>query len=219
MTYPALEDAVFHCIKSGIRFPDEFYDWMAAKTEGYYNRVLDNLVKKLYNGTMDETEYVMTFSDLVSGQMRRAWNEGMRAVGLDPAKDMTDAMQSQLDDIIRSEREYILGFADAIESARANGDPIQPLLDRADLWTDQYNTTEGMAEIFCAADDSNFAWHYGGTSEHCEDCAAMVAVGVQSAVFWREQQANGIYPGSPDLECHGFNCQCLLESTDEPVDS
>ena len=56
------------------QYADELpFDVVTAwKTEAYYEKVLDRLVKKLYNGIMDELEFVMTFTDLVSGQMRRA---------------------------------------------------------------------------------------------------------------------------------------------------
>jgi hypothetical protein len=76
-----------------------------------------------------------------------------------------------------------------------------------------------MAEVFTAPDDQNYRWKYGDTIEHCESCSDMVAVGVQSAVYWRDQQAAGIYPQSPDLSCSGFHCDCELEPTDDPVES
>jgi predicted heme/steroid binding protein len=218
MTYPALEAAVYHCIKSGIQFPDEFWDWMAAKTEGYYSRVLTKAVRDLYNGKISDDDFLGIESRLLDGQIQRAWNEGMRAVGLDPAKDLTDAMEAQIKDIQDSEFSYLQGFIDAIDQARTDGTDIQTLLNRADMWSAQYSTTESMAEIFCAPDDLNFFWHYGQTEEHCEDCAMMVAAGVQSAVFWREKQTQGIYPQSPQLACHGFHCDCGLDSTDDPVE-
>jgi hypothetical protein len=217
--YPALGAAVFHCIKSGVKFPDEFWDWMAAKTEGYYNRVLSKAVRDLYNGDISEDDFLSIESRLLDGQIQRAWNEGMRNVGLDPQKDLTDAMAQEIKNIQDSEFSYLQGYIDAINKARTGGTPLQPLLDRADLWSSRYTDVASRAEIFSAPDDLNYFWKRGQTVESCSDCLAMVAVGVQSAVFWREKQAAGIYPQSPDLECHGFLCDCSLESTDDPVDS
>jgi len=59
-------------------------------------------------------------------------------------------------------------------------------------------------------EEQRYMWLVGPT-EHCDDCRNLNG-SVLTGPEWREL---GIYPQSRDLECRGFNCQCILEETDQ----
>lgn len=54
-------------------------------------------------------------------------------------------------------------------------------------------------------------WHTGATHEKCETCLAMVAKGpIPIAEFIEQYAGKGIIPGSGELACKGFHCDCYL---------
>jgi hypothetical protein len=183
----------------------------SIKTEAYYNRVLDRNIRQLYAGKMSEREFTDSLVDVIDAQFDRAWNEGMRDNGLDPAKDMTDEWAKILDERKVQELPYIEGFASDIAAAGKAGDPLDPLFTRADIWSGRYNEVVDLARVTTRPDD-RFKWVYGDT-EHCTDCERLNGI-VATGKDWGE---SGWAPQSQDLECHGFNCQCRLEPTDDPL--
>lgn len=56
--------------------------------------------------------------------------------------------------------------------------------------------------------EGSMGWTLGATEKHCSTCLEMSGKGVQPAEFWRDKQREGIYPGSPMLECTGLHCDC-----------
>jgi len=187
----------------------------AVKTEGYYARVLDRAVRDLYAGEMNEGEFIDEQIRLIEEQFRRAWNEGMRNVGLDPEKDLTDEWEMVLLEQIDKEQEFILDYADAIIEAREAAAPIDPLRGRVDLWVNRYPEMTHLAEITCGG-ESRLLWRLGATEEHCNTCYTLDGT-VATAEEW---EASGYHPqGAPNdkLECGGWRCDCSLEPTDEPA--
>lgn len=187
----------------------------AVKTEAYYLRVLSRAVRDLYNNRITSDDMLSEMLRLLDEQIVRAWNEGMRANALDPARDMTAEWEAEIRRIQDSEAGYTQGFVDAIVAAREAGKPIQPLLDRAGLWASRYADVMSRAQVLTAPKDLLMVWRYGDTVEHCATCSEMAGMGAKPASFWAEKQAEGIYPKSPELACHGFRCDCRLESVDE----
>src|SRR5512137_1880428 len=62
----------------------------ALKTEAYYNRALNQAVLEFYRDEMDAGEFIDEMIRLIEGQFERAWNEGSRDVGVDPADHTAD---------------------------------------------------------------------------------------------------------------------------------
>jgi hypothetical protein len=59
--------------------------------------------------------------------------------------------------------------------------------------------------------DIKMRWDFGDTIEHCDDCAQYVG-----KVFYRSQwDEAGAIPKSPELACHGIQCDCRLTPTTE----
>ena len=217
--YPRLKAAFDWCVEHDADMPCDLLDdlhILGVKTEAYYLRVLSKAVRDLYNDKTNSDDFLGTITRLLDEQIVRAWNEGMRLNDLNPTRDMKPEFEDEIRRIQDSEFSYVQGFMDAIEKARTDQTPIDPLLSRAELWAGRYSDVVSRAQVFTAAKDLYFRWVYGDTIEHCETCAAMAAEGIQPSTFWTEKQAAGIYPKSPELACNGFNCDCSMQAEDKP---
>ena len=214
MNYPALKAAVDLCIANGIQIPADVLEFMdSMKTEGHYLRVLAHVTRALYDGNATENDFLTAITTLLDEQMRRAWNEGMRANGLDPQLDMTDEWESLLQDIINNEFDFVEQFIADIITARENKDPIEPLLARVDLWAGRYTDVVNQSKLATAEPTDKFEWIYGDT-EHCSTCEQLNGL-VARAGEWEQ---SGLHPQQPPnglLTCGGWRCQCKLEPTDK----
>jgi hypothetical protein len=181
----------------------------ATKTYEYYSRVIDSLVRSLYRDEIDASEFSTTFAELINQQLTEAWYGGMRENGLDPIEEMEPKWQTILDDYILKEYDYILGFADDIVVARDEQSPIDPLLSRADIWSNRYNDVKNAAIV--ATGNQKLIWVYGDT-DHCVTCERLNGI-----VAWAEEwEEAGVVPQNPPnqrLSCGGWRCKCELIPT------
>lgn len=193
---------------------------LGAKTEGYFGDVIDRLVAQLYNGNMDELEFVQVLGDLIEGQVRDAWAEGALSTGITDMDTRAD-LQAQLASIVSDERQFVLRFADDIRAAEGydhlNGTNSLPgLLSRGELWAQRYVDARNQAVLATARDDAHVGWELGATEDHCDECAALDGQ-VLTAAAWR---ASGYHPQDPPnalLGCGGWRCDCRLTVTDLPL--
>lgn len=205
-----------YCLSKGV-YPDAHFMAIlsaldAKKTFEFFQNAIRRLVKSLYKGNVDEVEFVQVFEDLISGQLTRAWFEGMADNGL-TKEDMIEEWQASLDAIISEEFLRVYEFAQDIKAAsRLTGESIDPLLVRADLWANRYNDVVNQARLETADSKDRFEWVYG-EAEHCETCAALNGI----VAFGWEWEQSGFHPQQPPnplLDCGGWRCQCSLEPTD-----
>jgi hypothetical protein len=185
----------------------------ALKTQGFYERALNQAVRDLYNGRIPDSEFIDKQIYLVEEQFPRAWREGARDVDFNPA-NMTEGDTAILQERITAEQDHILDFAQAIMDAAKEGQPIDPLLARADLWAARYPEVVNAARVHFGG-RMHLVWNVGPT-EHCRNCLALDGV-VAEASEWEQARASGIYPKSPELACHGYNCACELNPTDDEI--
>ena len=185
----------------------------AVKTQAYFQRALWSYTRKFHAGEMDVSEFLDKFIGLVEDQARRAWNEGMRNVGLDP-KNITIPQRARLQEIINEEFNHVLDFASAIEQQRNDGKPVDPLRARVELWANRYPNIVNEAQAYCKPYDL-FRWEYGDTIDHCSSCAALNGV-VATGDNWRMSGVMPQNPPNPRLECGGWRCRCRLVPTTEP---
>lgn len=181
----------------------------ALKTVNYYERSLAGAIREFYQDG-DASAFIDEMVRLVEGQFRRAWNEGSRAVDVDP-KDHEQEDDDELQNHIDEELEFVLDFAQGIEDARIAGDPVKPYLDRVALWTNRYNEIVNAAQIWFGG-KLRLEWKLGATEEHCETCYQLNGI-IATAEAWEE---SGFQPqGAPNdmLECGGWRCDCSLEPT------
>lgn len=85
------------------------------------------------------------------------------------------------------------------------------LENRVSLWAGTAAGLYAMGMTFLEA-SQRLVWSYGGTIEHCEDCARLVGQ-VHTALEWR---LSGWRPQSRALSCGGWKCLCLFRKTNKP---
>ena len=179
-----------------------------AKTQGFYDQALRAAVRDFYNGNIDAFGFIDKCVYLITEQFTRAWNEGMRNIGLDPKKDMEPEWAEVLQKRIQEEINHVQQFAGDIESAAADKEnhPIRPLLDRVSMWSNRYNEVVSLSMATCGK--LKLEWIVGPT-EHCGDCAKLNGC-VDYAEDWT---ASGWLPQTSRLECGGYKCKCSLVPT------
>lgn len=214
-SYKALEDAFHYLIHRNIPIPDDLlHDLRVAgiKSQDYYEANLKRLVRSLYKGDIDELEFTFVFGDLITGQLTKAWNEGMLENGV-LEDDMTDEWRIMLGDIITQEKGQVGEYANAIISASMlTNEPIDPLLARASLWANRYQDVYNQAVIATADEKTKLEWVMGATEEHCSTCYALNGL-VAYAREWEEMAVKPQQPPNTMLECGGWRCQCSLQPT------
>jgi len=192
----ALRDAVDGCWE------------MVVKTQGFYDQALRSAVRDFYNGITDAFGFIDHVVYLVTEQFTRAWNEGMRNLGLDPKTDMEPEWADVLQERINQEIGDIQGFAGDIEAAATDkeNNPIAPLLARVSMWSNRYNELVSLSMATCGKE--KLEWVVGQT-EHCDDCRKLNGC-VDYADQW---QVSGWMPQTTRLACGGYRCQCHLVLT------
>lgn len=188
-----------------------------VKTVSGYRNAMWRAVVALYNHKIDEFDFVGRMADLIADQMRRAYNEGLRSAGLDPAKDMTGAMQKELAEIIDNEDNFVLDFAqDILDNREKDQRPPSTIFKpRIDIWANRYLDVVNRAALAGAEKKGyNLEWKLGATEEHCSTCAALDGT-VATAKQWRESGYHPQNPPNDKLACGGWNCDCRLEPTDK----
>lgn len=187
--------------------------WLDAweiKTLDYFLRVLNAWVYDLWNSEIEKDEFIDRLADLIQQQLTRAWNEGMRANGLEMS-DMTDEWQNELNDIIANEYSFVDKFAADIVAGR--GGSVESFRVRAALWANRYTDVVNRAKVMTAGKGVKMEWVYNPNKEHCETCPALNGI-VAFASEWDEL---GVRPQSPPndlLSCGGWGCGCSLKPTD-----
>src|SRR5512133_1859375 len=179
------------------------------KTEGSYRRQVWNIIRDLYNGEIDEYQFVDDFNVFIDNQFGRAWREGARDMGVNP-NQFTDEDYNELARRIEEEQGHMLQLADDLLSARASQSGLEPFRGRADMYANRYNDILNAAHVWFGG-KRMLEWQYGDT-DHCNDCSRLNGI-VASADDWKE---SGWQPQSRDLECGGYHCQCRLVPTDKP---
>ena len=194
----------------GIEMPSDLAAHVAAiKTQGGWTRILWDDVRQFYHGEQDVSSFLDSMIRTIEDQSRRAWNEGMRNNGLDPAQDWKPEYDGMLQGIIDEQFTYVLDFAQAIEDAQRDGKDVAMFRSRVDLWANRYPDVVNQSMIATKPDD-RFVWVLGKTEKHCSTCAALadwVATG-------KEWQDSGYKPQGSMLECGGWRCDCVLQKVD-----
>lgn len=182
-----------------------------AKDIDAYGRSLRAAVRGLWNGQLSLFDADDSFWRSIRRFFPEAWARGIAKVGL-VMSELTGTERDALNDLIEEEQGYILHFLEnVLNQNKAAGMPLQPHLDRVDMWLSRYNRVEALAYTL-AAQDLKLKWVVGPT-EHCTDCAKLEGR-VYRASIWARYN---IQPQSPLLECFGTRCQCSLEPTEDRV--
>ncbi len=184
--------------------------FIAVKTLEQYTRQMRQYARDYYTGKIDDGAWLDKSLAAVTGQMERAWREGMRSNGLG-AEDMDDEMQSQLDAIIQSEQDHLTNLADLINQQRASDAGMDAINARVETWAARYTDVVNRAKLESSKNNWRFEWIYGDT-EHCDTCAKLNGT-VMKAWEWMESAFHPQRPPNEMLDCGGWRCKCKLERT------
>jgi hypothetical protein len=179
------------------------------KSRRGWERIIWDDVREFYYEEQSLSDFVDSMAATIETQLTRAWNEGMRNNGLDPARDMTAEWQSDLQAIIDEEYNHVLDLAQAVEDARRDGRPVSQLRARTELWPARYDDVVNRAMIATKPDDL-FVWVLGATEQHCATCAALngwIATGQE----WEDSKYHPQQPPNSELECGGWRCDCVMQ--------
>ncbi|MHC4214105.1 MAG: hypothetical protein ACYSWP_12100 [Planctomycetota bacterium] len=178
-----------------------------------FRRNLRASVRGLWTGALSEAQALRTFRAAIERGIEQAWIEGAAECGIQP-DELTTAELTKRDEFIFEQNDLAPNFVDAIEAqSKANGGKLQPLLQRNEMWVNQYDSAKQQSEALACANEKR-EWRVGRT-EHCRTCLALNGQ-VRRMSFW----LNNVMPRSAPnekLECGGYRCQCILRKTDRPI--
>ena len=181
-----------------------------AKTADYMERTIRKYILMLYREQIG-FEFLDLMASLIEAQFTRAYNQALRDEGV----EMDAEFEAHLTGLVVNQFPFVDGLFDDVLQAVVNGDSVEPLLSRADLWANRYNEVVSEAHLEIARRfGGKLVWRLGATEEHCVTCAALNGI-VAFGVDW---DASGLVPqNAPNalLECGGWRCDCSLEPTDE----
>jgi len=183
----------------------------AFKTLPFFQNAITRLVKALWNGYIGG-EFIETLKNLISGQLRRAYEQAWKDEGSEGK--LPDYLATSAAQVIEQQQGFVEGFYHDIVDAKVEGRKIEPFLGRVDMWSNRYNQAyDDALHQITLEEGGKEQWVYGDT-EHCDTCAALNGI----VAFAREWEAAGFRPqNAPNamLDCGGWKCQCKRQRTDQ----
>lgn len=178
-----------------------------------FRRNIRSAIRGLWSGAITKRQAQSSFNQSIERNLERAWIEGAAECGIQPDELTTEELIAR-DDFIANQVDLSPNFINDIAAqSKANGGRLTPLLQRGEMWVNQYDSARGQSEALACANEKR-VWRLGRT-EHCATCQALNGQ-VRRLSFWQ----NNVMPRSAPndkLICRGFRCQCTLEKTDLPL--
>ena len=170
-------------------------------------------IRGLWSGALNKNQAFDAFTSAIERAIDRAWAEGAAECGIQP-DEFTEAEIEARDEFVFNQTDNLRKFINDIEKqSKVNGGKITPLLQRNEMWVNQYSSAKQQSEALACADEKR-EWKVGRT-EHCRTCLGLNGQ-VRRLSFW----VNNVLPrNAPNekLECGGFRCQCVLAKTNKPI--
>lgn len=183
-----------------------------SENKSNFRSSIRSAVRALWSGVWDYYQFFDDMLLVVDNGYTRAWYEGAQECGIQPA-ELTPEERTRLRQAIVGGQQHIDGFATEIEAnSKEEGGKLTPLLVRADLWVNQYDSVRLQAQSI-ACGDRKYRWVLGANEQHCRSCSALDGK-VKRMSFWRDYALPRNAP-NPRLECGGWRCRCDLVATDE----
>ena len=181
-------------------------------TEHDYLVGIKRAIYGLWSNKIDaQTAFIQLWTTIEKGLMW-AWYNGAAECGIQ-SDELTQGELAALSDAIFNELQYVEQLIyDVIEHSRDSGTKLKAWYPRLNMWANRYRDVQNQAKML-ACGNQKLKWVLGPTEEHCPDCSR-IAGKVKRATTWA---ASGWEPQSHDLACHGYNCLCVLELTDDKL--
>lgn len=218
LTQEGAADTALEANTNDSEVPADSEKALAMKTEAAYRKALRQLVRGYWNGQLGAFDFFDGMAGSIERNFTAAWREGALKWGIAP-DEITDAEKTRLALEINTQITYISSFADAIQAgSKANGGQLTPLYDRLELWVNSYGRIETLAGQLAAA-DAKGQWKYGDTVDHCPSCSAYAGRVYRNSVWVKWLEPYDLLPRGKGLACGGWNCDCSIIKTSEPVSS
>jgi hypothetical protein len=183
------------------------------KTFAEYHARLWRAALALFHGGADPS-FIATFARSIDVELTKAWNEGGKALGIEP-DEMTDRDMKVLAGIIANENKFILGMASDIQAAAAGGMEEEAFVsqfgNRVNVWSARYPDVVNQALLYFGKKEK-LVWKLGKRENHCSTCPRLNGI----VAFGDEFSRVGYHPQRPKnelLECQGWECACTLSPT------
>lgn len=182
------------------------------KTYEFFLGTIKRLVRDVYGGYIGG-EFIDIMANLIQGQINQAYQAAWNDEGT--GGTLPAYLVSAAESMIVNQFSFVDGFYRAAVDARVDGTSIDPLLSRAELWANQFNSAYNDAVLLIRVETGgNLQWREGDTLEKCPTCLGLDGI-VMSAKEWEEL---GVHPaGFPNdkLKCKGGHCLCSLSPTEQ----
>ena len=121
---------------------------------------------------------------------------------------LSAAELTRLDALVRSQKMYMGRFLSDIRT----GGGVMGYEARMDYYGRSVRASFWDGYLTASSDPKRtITWHPGNTIDKCDTCVSMAKKGpVPIKEFMQEYGNKGIMPGSGELDCHGFFCDCYL---------
>lgn len=187
-------------------------DSVPYKSFDFFLSALYGLVNGVYYGNIGGI-FIDTMANLISGQLTDAFYRAWADDG--HFSELPGYLQADLEAMILQQYDYVDNFFRDIIDARIDGTPIEPLLYRAQLWANQWNSAYNNAMLSISANEGGkLMWVEGDTGQKCPVCLALDGI-VAYAREWDELGVRPQSPPNPLLACGGWRCLCKLVPTDK----
>lgn len=179
-------------------------------TVSAYRKSLRAITASFFRGDVTRAAFARAISDDLQVDAEAVFIAGLEEGG-SSADEMTSEEQKYLDEWIKNQLTFVASLADAAQEAKGDRAMQRAFYGRLDMWADSMNTLGMTAKGFASADQMG-QWKLGRTEKHCSTCAKL-ASGAPHRVSWFLKR--GYIPrenGSETLACHGFRCDCRIDS-------
>src|SRR3989304_2977441 len=127
-----------------------------------YRTGLRNYVRGFWNGAIDKDQFIDNTRTLINRRLMQAWLEGAARCGI-TEDEMTEEEWLIIGEIVRTELEYLPGFAEAIaEQRKVKDGKLQPLFNRVEMWALRYSNVVDRAQTLTCG-NKKLGWVYGDT--------------------------------------------------------
>jgi len=168
-------------------------------------------VRALWSGVMTSEQATDAFQSAVSRGVTSAWYAGLKELGITPAEMSEEERAALLDEKI-AQLTYAANAIAEMAQAVEDGVKLSTLMNRVSYWERAYGHIREKA-VSLAETNPKMRWEYGDTIDHCLDCSR-VAGRVYRKKTWDKY---GWVPGSRELNCGGWQCDCRRVVTKDPV--
>jgi hypothetical protein len=185
---------------------------LALKSLPFFQRTITRLVKTLYDGYIGG-EFVTIMKSLISGQMRKAYQEAWAEDGNEgPLPEYLAQAAQQLSD---EQANYVQGYYQDIVDAKQQQSGAGQLEYRAQLWANRYTQARNDASHLIELENGGKEeWIEGDTVDKCDTCLSLNGI----VAYAKEWEIAGFHPQhgpNPMLDCQGYNCQCRRQRTNK----